>query len=233
MAKCIHIINKKNGIKEQCTTNVVAESNYCKKHTKNMVVVIKCNHIIHKKDGTEKQCTSKTIVGSETCKRHTKMEKIVKEPVVVDTLKPEPVEPVVESEPIGEKDTKMVTKVKKTCMHEMTRGKKKGQLCGTWIKNPNEDACSKHNSNALDNYIFKKITKLIIDMYKIIDYEGHIYLNEDEDVNKFDVVFDWPNIYLKSKKQEMHYPSKMTKWLNTIPNETLKKYEEQYDGVEY
>lgn len=95
MAKCIHIINKKSGTKEQCNTNVIAESEFCKKHTKKEKVVVnvveqavKCNHVVHKKDGTEKQCNTKTVEGTETCKKHTKVvEKVVKEKVVDEVVK--------------------------------------------------------------------------------------------------------------------------------------------------
>lgn len=104
-------------------------------------------------------------------------------------------------------------KEKLTCSYMIPNGKKKGQICGTWIKDKNEFFCGKHNSSALVKKQKGQLFNTLVKAFETISTSHggeHVELTYDSETNK-------PIIKYK-------FPTKAQNFIDSIPKNVLAEF---------
>jgi len=112
-----------------------------------------------------------------------------------------------------EEPIKKSKKEKVLCSYIFENGKKKGQTCGTWVRNPDEISCAKHTEKKL--YDAKKtqiFTHLVKAFENLSTSRGGTFaeLTYDADTG-------YPIIQYK-------FPTKAANFLQTVPKEVFEEF---------
>ena len=106
------------------------------------------------------------------------------------------------------------------CSYIFEHGKKIGQTCGTWVRNPNEISCTKHTSKRFeDEKIIKLHNKLIYGVSAIRRQRSK------EDVESLTLVYEaGPVIYRSDKTRYDKFKPDVAEFLSTISREEFDKF---------
>jgi hypothetical protein len=117
--------------------------------------------------------------------------------------------PSLRPSPVAEKPKKE----KMLCSYIFENGKKKGQTCGTWVRNPDEISCAKHTEKKL--YDAKK-TQIFTHLVKAFEN-----LSTSHGGTFAELVYDADTGYPIIKYK---FPTKVANFLKTVPKEVFEEF---------
>lgn len=113
-------------------------------------------------------------------------------------------------------DKEATKKVKKTCPYMYESGKKKNQMCGTWVKHSNEIFCAKHTENKL-----AKVQKEKLFGHLVKAFEN---LSTSHGGTFAELIYDPDTGYPIIKYK---FPTKAANFLKTIPKEVFEEFAQE------
>ena len=138
-------------------------------------------------------------------------------------------------------------KEKVLCSYIFEEGKKKDQICGVWVRNPNEISCAKHTTSRLEEEKFTKLFNNLVDAIDEIKDDNLVYANGVHAVDEIkkngvhvpsyhtnltELAIAYkedtgPFVQYKSKSDDVliyKFKPKMVAFLKTVTNEEFTKF---------